>query len=189
MKALITASIATILFMLLLGIGYPLAMTGISQTIFPHQANGSMIEVDGRVIGSDLIGQSFSTDRYFKNRPSAAGSGYDAALSSGSNLGPTSQALHDRIKYDVDSLRATYPELGSQALPTDMVTASASGLDPHISIANAKRQAPVIAKVRNLTLTSVEQLIDRVAEGRDLGLFGEPRVNVLRLNLELDKLK
>jgi K+-transporting ATPase ATPase C chain len=179
MKALITASIATIIFVLLLGVGYPLAMTGLSQLIFPYQSNGSMVTLNGKAVGSDLIGQAFSSEKYFKSRPSAAGSGYDAALSSGSNLGPTSQALHDRIKHDVDSLRTLYPELGTGAIPTDMVTSSASGLDPHISIANARRQALVIANRRGLGLASVEQLIDRVAEGRDLGLLGEPRVNLL----------
>lgn len=148
-----------------------------------------MVQLNGKIIGSSLVGQTFAADKYFKSRPSAAGAGYDASLSSGSNLGPTSRVLYDRIKHDVDSLRATYPELNLASLPADMVTASASGLDPHISIANARRQAPVIAKVRGIALQAVEALIDRVAEGRDLGLFGEPRVNLLRLNLELDKLK
>lgn len=180
-SALRPAIVMTILFALLLGIAYPLALTGIGQAIFPAQANGSLIrDSGGRVIGSALVGQAFTSDRYFQTRPSAAGKGYDGLASSGSNLGPTSQALVDRIKPDIAKRRT---EGVTGAIPADLVTASGSGLDPDLSPAAALAQAPRIARVRGVPLGRVRTLVTQSTDG---SFLGEPRVNVLALNRALD---
>jgi potassium-transporting ATPase KdpC subunit len=178
------------------GLAYPLAMTGIAGVLFPTQAQGSLIEKDGKVIGSALIGQEFKDDKYFHGRPSATlapdpndstktvSAPYNAANSGGSNLGPTSKALSDRLKEDVDKLKAENP---NQPVPVDLVTTSGSGLDPHISPEAAQFQVPRVAKARNMSEDSVKQLVTSNTEGRLLGLIGEPRVNVLALNLALDR--
>lgn len=181
-SALRPAIVMTILFAALLGLGYPLAMTGIGQALFPHQANGSLVEANGRVIGSEVLGQAFVSDRYFQTRPSAAGKGYDGLASSGSNLGPTSQALVDRVKADVAKQRGAGV---AGALPADLVTASGSGLDPDLSPAAAQAQAPRVAQVRGLPLVRVRTL---VAQLTVRPLLGDPRVNVLALNRALDAL-
>lgn len=172
---------------ILLGVVYPLVITGISQVVFPYRANGSLVTSGGKVIGSELIGQNFTKPEYFQPRPSAAGSdGYDGTSSSGSNLGPTSQKLMDRAKASVEKFRKENPDYQGP-IPADLVTASASGLDPHISPDSALAQAPRVAKARNIAADQVRQLITQYTEGPDLGLLGEPRVNVLRLNLALDE--
>lgn len=166
-----------------LGVIYPLAVWGVSQVIFPYQANGSLIEKDGKVVGSELIGQNFISDKYFHSRLSA--NNYDAANSGGTNLGPTSQKLIDRVKTDAEILQAENP---NQKIPADLVTTSASGLDPHISPAAAEFQIPRIAKARNISETDLRKLVANFTEGRQFGIFGEPRVNVLKLNLGLDEI-
>ena len=182
-SALRPAIVMTILFAVLLGLVYPLAMTGIGQAIFPSQANGSLMrDARGTVIGSTVVGQAFTTDRYFQTRPSAAGKGYDGLASSGSNLGPASQALVDRVKPDVAKRRA---EGVSGPMPADLVTASGSGLDPDLSPAAALAQAPRIARVRSVPVARVRTL---VTDATDASILGEPRVNVLALNRALDAL-
>ena len=173
-----------IVFTLGLGIVYPLVVWGVGQAIFPHQADGSLIEKDGAVIGSELIGQTFTSPEYFHSRPSAAGNGYDAGASSGSNLGPTSKKLIDRITADAAAFGAENP---NERIPADLVTTSASGLDPHVSPSAAAFQLVRVAKVRNIAESDLRTIVERFTEGRQFGFFGEPRVNVLLLNLELDR--
>ena len=172
---------------ILLGVIYPLAITGICQVFFPHQANGSLITSGGKVIGSELIGQNFTRPEYFQPRPSAAGSdGYDPTASGGSNYGPTNQKLIDRVKASVEKFRKENPDYQG-SIPADLVTASASGLDPHISPASAEAQVPRVAKARGVAVERVNQLMAQFTERPDLGILGEPRVNILMLNLELDR--
>ncbi|MGJ4905099.1 K(+)-transporting ATPase subunit C [Bradyrhizobium sp. HKCCYLRH2060] len=198
LKEIRPAILVLLALTLITGLLYPLAMTVVAGTIFPAQAEGSLITRNGQVIGSALIGQEFKDDKYFHGRPSATSAAdpndatktvpapYNAANSSGSNLGPTSKALADRVKEDVDRLKAENP---GQAVPVDLVTTSASGLDPDISPEAALFQVPRVAKARGLPEASVQGLIAQQTKGRLLGLLGEPRVNVLALNLALDAAK
>ena len=188
MKNLITAILMTIVTTILLGLVYPLVVTGLAQVIFPDKANGQLIRgSDGTIVGSRLIGQPFSSPGYFRSRPSAAGaSGYDAGASSGSNLGPTNQKLIHRVKADVEKLQAENP---GKPVPIDLVTTSGSGLDPHISPAAAEFQLQRVARERGMSEDELRRVIAARTEGRQFGFLGEPRVNVLQLNLDLDTRK
>lgn len=185
-RELMIAVRMTVATLVLTGILYPLAMTGVSQALFPRQANGSLVRAGNRDVGSTLIGQAFSSPAYFHGRPSAAGAGYDPAVSSGSNLGPTSKKLRDRVAADADSLVASNPQAPGP-IPVDLVTASGSGLDPHVSPEGALWQAPRVAAARHAALAEVEALVRAHEEPPSFRLFGEPRVNVLLLNLDLDR--
>src|SRR5476651_216812 len=198
LKEIRPAIIILVALTLITGLAYPLVMTGVAGVIFPNQAQGSLIEKDGKVIGSELIGQVFADDKYFHGRPSATNTPdpkdatktvdapYNAVNSMGSNLGPTSKALADRLKGDVDSLKKENP---AAAVPVDLVTTSGSGLDPDISPEGARFQVPRVAKARNMPEDRVRELVTANTQGRVAGLLGEPRVNVLKLNLALDEVK
>jgi K+-transporting ATPase ATPase C chain len=186
MKNLVTAVLIFLVLTVITGLLYPLAVTGLAQLAFPHQANGSLIEKDGTAVGSELIGQPFTGPTYFWGRPSATTPAYNAAASTGSNLGPTNPALLDRVKADVERIQKAHP--GKGAVPVDLVTTSASGLDPHISPAAALYQVERVAAARGLDPSAVRRLVEEHVEGRTFGLLGEPRVNVLELNLALDAL-
>jgi potassium-transporting ATPase KdpC subunit len=186
-KEILPALRINLLLTILLGVVYPLATTGICQALFPNRANGSLVTVNGRVIGSELIGQNFTRPEYFQPRPSAAGNdGYDAANSGASNYGPTNQKLIDRVKASVEKFRKENPDYAGP-IPADLLTTSASGLDPHISPAAAEAQVARVAKARQVSPDEVRALVSEHTERRDLGFLGEPRVNVLQLNLALDQ--
>lgn len=180
-----TSLLYTIVTAILFGLGYPLALTAIAGAVFPHQAAGSLILKNGQIIGSELLAQSFTSDRYFHPRPSAAGNGYDATSSGGSNLAQSNAKLAQRMQADIDKLSAENP---GKPVPVDLVTTSASGLDPDITPDGAYFQAPIVAKARGLSKDQVKQLIARHTTGRQFGVLGEPRVNVLELNLALDQI-
>lgn len=183
-KNLLISVWMTIATTILLGIIYPLVVTGLAQLFFKDKADGQLIGQNGKVVGSRIIGQAFTGPAYFHSRPSAAGNGYDAANSSASNLGPTNQHLIDRLKSDVAANQVDHPQ---QAVPVDLVTMSGSGLDPHISPAAAEFQIERVARVRGIGVDDVRQLMHKHTEGRQLGFLGEARVNVLELNLDLDE--
>ncbi len=186
-SALVTALRASIVTLVLTGVLYPLAVTGVAQLLFSHEANGSLVTDErGQVVGSALLSQGFTQPGYFQPRPSAAGNGYDATASSGSNFGPTSQKLRDRAVADAERLRKENPD-AQGLVPAELVTTSASGLDPHLSPEAARWQAPRVAKARGVSIERVLTVVDTFVEGRTLGVLGEPRVNVLTLNLALDR--
>ena len=185
-RQVVPAVLAFLALTVLTGLAYPLAMTGAAQVLFPNRADRSLIKRDGKVVGSRLIGQNFSTPRYFHPRPSAAGDGYDAMSSSASNLGPTNPDLIAEVRKRVAAYRSENGLPASSAVPVDAVTASGSGLDPHISKANARLQASRVARARGLSVADVLALVDEHTDGRSLGFLGEPAVNVLELNLALD---
>ena len=182
-RNLISAVLMTIVTTVLLGLAYPLIVTVVAQALFTDQANGQLIERNGRIVGSRIIGQTFSSPGYFRGRPSAAGAGYDAANSAGTNLGPTNKKLIDSVTSAVEAARTENP---GTPVPIDLVTSSASGLDPHISPAAAFFQVPRVARQRGVAEADVRSLLETLVEPRQLGFFGEPRVNVLMLNLALD---
>ena len=183
---LVTAAIYTVVTVVLLGIVYPLVMTGISQLVFPKQANGSLVEIDGKVIGSDLIGELWSKPQYFAGRPSAAGkNGYDPTATGGTNLGPTSKKLIDSTRATIAALKKANPD-ATVPVPMDLVTSSASGIDPDISPEAAYYQAPRVAKARHASVQSIDATVAKYVHGRELGFLGEPHVNVLELNMALD---
>lgn len=184
-KNLLISVLMTVVTTILLGLIYPLLLTGLAQAFMKDKANGQLIEKNGTIVGSRILGQPFTGPGYFHSRPSAAGNGYDASNSGASNLGPTNQKLLDRIKGDVATAQADNP---GQPVPVDLVTTSGSGLDPHISPAAAAFQIPRVAKARGASEEQLQQLVARHTEGRQLGFLGEPRVNVLELNLELDQI-
>ena len=181
---LLIAVLMTIVTTLLLGVVYPLVVTGLAQVLFPDKANGQLVARDGKVVGSRIIGQAFSSAGYFRPRPSAAGTGYDPLNSGGTNLGPTNKKLIDAVKAAVEAAKKENP---SASVPIDLVTSSASGLDPHISPAAAIFQTPRVARERGVAESDVRRLVAAHIEGRQLGFLGEPVVNVLELNLELDR--
>ena len=186
-KELVVALRMTVVTFVLTGLAYPLIVTGAAQVLFPWRANGSTVSAQGRVVGSELIGQGFKSPAYFQSRPSAAGTdGYDAANSAGSNLGPTSQKLRDRVAADVARLRNENPQAPAE-VPIELVTTSASGFDPHLSPDAARWQIARVAAARGVPVGDVGALVDARTEERTLGILGEPRVNVLRLNLDLDE--
>ncbi len=186
-KALLIALRTTAVTLILTGIVYPYVVTGLAQLLFPHQANGSLVTDErGQVVGSELIGQGFTHPAYFQPRPSAAGAGYDATASSGSNLGPTSKKLQDRVVQDLERLKEENPAAPGP-VPVELVTTSGSGLDPHLSPQAVLWQIPRVAKVRGIAPERVKAAVEATIEGRDLWLLGEPRVNVLLLNLALDR--
>jgi K+-transporting ATPase ATPase C chain len=192
-KNLVVAVLMTIVTTLLLGVAYPLVVTGLAQVLFADKANGQLIERNGKVIGSRIIGQGFSSPGYFRSRPSAAGTGYDAANSAGTNLGPTNKKLIDSVKAAVDAAKRENPGAPAcpepcRGVPIDLVTSSASGLDPHISPAAADFQAPRVARERGVPEAEIRRLVESHSEGRQFGFLGEPVVNVLELNLVLDEL-
>jgi potassium-transporting ATPase KdpC subunit len=180
------AFIMLLAFTVITGVIYPLAVTSIAQVVFPHQANGSLIVVDGKAVGSELIGQQFDDPKYFWGRPSAAG--YNAAASSGSNYGPMNPSLEEAVQARIDTLKAADPD-NPLPIPVDLVTASGSGLDPHVSVATALYQVNRVASARGWSEAEVKSLIEKYTEGRQFGFLGEPRVNVLKLNLALDGVK
>jgi len=183
-RNLVVALLMTIVTTLLLGVAYPLVVTGLAQVLFPSKANGQLIERGGKIIGSRIIGQAFSSPGYFRSRPSAAGTGYDAANSGGTNLGPTNKKLIDAVRAAVEAAKNENP---STPVPIDLVTSSASGLDPHLSPAAALFQVPRIARERGVPEGAIGQLVQAHIQGRQLGFLGEPVVNVLELNLALDE--
>jgi K+-transporting ATPase ATPase C chain len=183
-KNLLISVLMTIATTIVFGLIYPLMVTGLAQLIFPHKANGQLITKDGRVVGSSIIGQGFSSPGYFHSRPSAAGAGWDAANSAGTNFGPTNQKLIDRVKGDVATAQAENPDT---PVPIDLITTSASGVDPHITPAAAEFQLPRIAKERGANVDQLRALVTKHTEGRTFGILGEARVNVLELNLDLDQ--